>query len=92
MRNYFFKVSSNYSPIRNSEKIKWVYLKENPLRIKTVAFKGYDDPEEVMNFIEEHVDYEKLFKSALEKKVRVFYEALQWEMPLDKELTLEKFF
>ena len=62
------------------------------MRVKSIAFKGYEDPPEVMNFIKEHIDYEKLFKRALEKKVRVFYDALKWEMPLDKELTLEKFF
>ena len=35
--------------INNSEKIKWVYLKSNnPLQIKQIAFKGYDDPPQIM--------------------------------------------
>ena len=38
------------------------------------------------------VDYEKLFTRALEKKIRMFYEALQWDMPVDKANTLERFF
>jgi len=88
----YFKVAGQYGPISSGEKIKWVYLKENPLRVKSIAFKGYEDPPEIINFIKENINYEKLFKSALEKKVRVFYDALKWEMPLDKELTLEKFF
>ena len=45
--------------IRSSEKIKWVYLKPNSLNIKQIAFKGYDDPPEIMEFIQKNVDYEK---------------------------------
>ena len=82
----------NYEKIKNSEKIKWVYLKDNPLQIKQIAFKGYDDPPEIMKFIQENVDYDKLFTRALEKKIRMFYEALNWEMPVDKINTLERFF
>ena len=82
----------NYEKIKNSEKIKWVYLKDNSLQIKQIAFKGYDDPPEIMKFIQENVDYDKLFTRALEKKIRMFYEALNWEMPIDKINTLERFF
>ena len=40
----------------------------------------------------QNVDYEKLFTRALEKKIRMFYEALKWDMPVDKANTLERFF
>ena len=45
-----------------------------------------------MEFIEQNIDYDKLFTRALEKKIRMFYEALQWDMPIDKINTLERFF
>ena len=45
-----------------------------------------------MEFIQKNVDYEKLFERALQKKIRMFYEALNWEMPVDKINTLERFF
>ena len=45
-----------------------------------------------MGFIEENIDYDKLYKGALEKKIRMFYEALDWDMPVDKINTLERFF
>ncbi len=83
---------TNYEDIRGSEKIKWVYLKDNPFSIESIAFKGYDDPPEIMNFIKEHIDYEKLYRGALEKKIKMFYEALDWNLPLDKKNTLERFF
>jgi len=83
---------NNIEKIKSSEKIKWVYLKNNSLNVKQIAFKGYDDPPQIMDFIIENIDYEKLFNRALLKKIRMFYEALDWDMPVDKINTLERFF
>ena len=83
---------NNVEKIKNSEKIKWVYLKDNPLNVKQIGFKGYDDPPKIMDFIIENIDYDKLFERALEKKISMFYEALKWDMPVDKINTLERFF
>jgi hypothetical protein len=77
--------------IKNSEKIKWVYLKENPLQIKQIGFKGYDDPPEIMEYIEQDVDRDKLFNKALKKKLDMFYDAMGWVL-IDKQDTLERFF
>ena len=60
--------------------------------MQQIGFKGYDDPPKIMEFIEENIDYEKLFNRALLKKIRMFYEALDWDMPVDKINTLERFF
>ena len=83
---------NNVEPIRNNSKIKWVYLKSNTYGLKSLAFKGYDDPPQIMEFIKKHVDYDKLYKGAMEKKIKVFYEAMNWELPVDKKNTLERFF
>ena len=83
---------NNFERIKSSEKIKWVYLKPNTMNIKQIGFKGYDDPPKIMEFIKQNVDYDKLFSRALEKKIRMFYEALKWDMPVDKANTLERFF
>ena len=82
----------NIEPIRNSDKIRWVYLKENPYHIAQIAFKGYDDPPEIMDYINQYIDYDKLFDRALYKKIKLFYESLSWEEPIDKEYSLERFF
>jgi len=79
-------------PIRNSDKIKWVYLKSNPLNIKTIAFKDYEDPSEIMDFIQQYVDYDKIFERTLNKKMKTWYAALSWEDPVDKRYTLDRFF
>jgi len=82
----------NSEKIKSSEKIKWVYLKPNTMNVKQIGFKGYDDPPKIMEFIKQNVDYDKLFERALEKKIRMFYEALKWDMPVDKANTLDRFF
>ena len=77
--------------INNSEKIKWVYLKDNPLSIAQIAFKGYDDPKEIMDYINQYVNHSKLFEKALKKKIDMFYDSMKWTL-IDKEHTLERFF
>ena len=92
---YYFSDLKNQKKvfvIKSSEKIKWIYLKPNTMNIKQIGFKGYDDPPKIMEFIEQNIDYDKLFTRALEKKIRMFYEALKWDMPVDKANTLERFF
>ena len=81
----------NIEPIKHKEKIKWIYLKKNTLGIDALAFKGYDDPKEILEFIEQHVDHDRLFEGALQKKIKMFYEALSWELPVDKKNTIARF-
>tara|TARA_B100001123_G_scaffold430329_1_gene550116 strand:+ start:735 stop:3260 length:2526 start_codon:yes stop_codon:yes gene_type:complete len=83
---------NNIEPIRNSSKIKWIYLKNNSYGIEAIAFKGYDDPPEIMDFIKQYANYDKLYKGAMEKKIIMFYNALNWEMPTDRQNSIERFF
>ena len=88
----YFNVEKKYDLIRSKDKIKWVYLKQNPLNIDAIAFKGYDDPKEIINFVNTYIDYSKLFKHGLEKKLKMFYNALGWQAPIDSQLSVERFF
>lgn len=69
-----------HAPIRDGDKIKYVYLKQNPYRIETIAFKTYDDPDEVLNLIAEYTDHKTLFNAEMAKKLENFYDALRWGM------------
>ena len=84
--------SNHLEPIRNASKIKWVYLKNNPFQLDALAYKGYDDPKELMDFIKQYIDRDKLYNRALNKKIQMFYDALSWDMPVDKQNTIERFF
>jgi len=87
----FYK-TNNHEPIRNSSKIRWVYLKSNPYKIDAIAFKGHDDPKEVMDFIAKYIDRDKIFNKALKNKIELFYESMKWDMPVDKNTSIERFF
>ena len=67
-------------------------MKNNPFGIEALAFKGYDDPKQILDFINEYIDYGRLYRGALEKKIKMFYEALSWDLPVDKKNSLERFF
>ena len=64
--------------ISDGEKIKWTYLRSNTYGLDTCALKGFEDPVQIVQFIEEYIDYDKIFTSALENKLSDFYNALGW--------------
>ena len=66
--------------------------KNNNLGLDTVAYKGYEDPPEIMKFIRDNIDSSKLYKQALHKKIMMLYQALGWDEPTDATKTLERFF
>jgi DNA polymerase elongation subunit (family B) len=66
------------APIRDGDKIKYVFLKKNQYNLETIAFKTYDDPQEVIDLITEFVDYYDLFDRELAGKLEEFYSAMKW--------------
>ena len=84
--------ANNHEPISNGNKVRWVYLKQNPYNIDGIAYKGYDDPKQIIDFINQYIDRDKLFDKALNKKIKMFYDAMSWDMPVEKKNTIEKFF
>ena len=86
------KIEKQYSGISNGEKIKWVYLKQNPLNINTKAYKGYEDPPQVLDFIRQYINPDKIYKHALHKKIMMLYGSMNWSEPTDSSKTIERFF
>ena len=87
-----YKCEMKYEPMKNGDKVKWVYLKQNPLGLDGVAFKGYDDPKEIMELVTTYIDYDKIFERELLKKLEDFYNAMDWGEVLSSTKTAEKFF
>jgi DNA polymerase elongation subunit (family B) len=87
-----FNCGFKYSPMRNGDKMKWVYLKQNPLKLDTIAFKGADDPEEIESFIKNYIDYDKIFEHEMQNKLEDFYKALGWGNLQLKITKSDKFF
>ena len=63
----------------SADKIKWVYLHPNPLGLKTIAHRGFEDPPEIMKFIANNINYDKMYTAMLQKKLKMFYDALKWD-------------
>ena len=90
---HHFKITNRYEKISDGEKIKYVYLKDNPLNLETVAVKGYNDPVEIVQLAETYIDYETLFVNELKTKLEDFYSALGWGLlPTDVNQKAEEFF
>jgi len=81
-----------YTPMGNGDKVKWVYLKDNPLGLEGLAFTGYQDPPEIENFIKTYVDYNKIFERELKGKLQDFFTAVGWGEVVSEQRTAEKFF
>jgi hypothetical protein len=87
-----YGLTKKYEKITSSEKIRWVYLKQNELGLESCAYKGYEDPPQIIDFIKKHIDYKKMYAQMLEKKIMMFYESLKWNEPVNKKTSMERFF
>jgi DNA polymerase elongation subunit (family B) len=80
-------------PIFHGAKIKYVYLKANPLGIDALAIKDDGtDPKEIVEFIKTYIDPDEIFRAELQKKLEDFYEALKWEIFNENAAKAEEFF
>ena len=66
------------TPIQNGEKVKWAYLADNPYGFDTMALRGYEDPIPTMEFVEQYIDRNKIFRQELQNKLDDFYAAMNW--------------
>ena len=87
-----FNTPFKYQPMRDGDKIKWVYLKNNPFGLDAVGFTGYDDPIEIVDFISTYTDHTKIFERELQFKLQDFYNAVGWGEVISEQKRAEKFF
>ena len=79
----FWGLDRQHSTIVQGDKIKWVYLKDNPYKIDSIGFLSFDIPEKIRTFIEEYVDREQIFDNVLLNKLKGFYGDLGWHLNLN---------
>lgn len=90
---HYFGLETKFEPIADGAKVKWVYLKDNPLNVDALAIKGFNDPTEVVAFLKEHIDHKALYDKELKKKLQDFYDAVNWgNIPTDVNQNAFKFF
>jgi len=87
-------IHTQFRPMANGTKIKWVYLKDNPYKIEAMAFNGDDtDPPQIASLVRKYIDYNKLFEKEFAHKLQDFYAALQWgKIPTEVNQLAGEFF
>ena len=80
----------NHSRIVQGDKIKWVYLKDNPYKIEQIGFLDFDMPNKFRTFLEDYADRKKSFETILQSKLENFYRDLGWTLNLNPNIN--KFF
>jgi DNA polymerase elongation subunit (family B) len=80
----------NHSRIVQGDKIKWVYLKDNPYKIEQIGFLAFDMPDKFCTFLEDYADRKKSFETILQSKLENFYRDLGWTLNLNPNIN--KFF
>jgi hypothetical protein len=88
----YYNCPFKYEPFKDGDKIKWVYVSNNPLGVEAVAFNGYNDPKEITDFISSYVDYDKLWDGEMQNKIDDFYSAMKWEMANENLQKASQFF
>lgn len=87
------KCANKHTPIADGDKARYVYLKNNPYGFETISLKADGtDPSEIMEFVYNYVDSEKMYVSKLRSKVEGLYGAIGWSMPSEETAVATEFF
>jgi len=79
----FWGLHKKHASIAQGDKVKWIYLKQNPYQVDAIAFLEWDLPEKMHTFIEQYADRKKIFESILLNKLEGFYSDLGWTLNLN---------
>ena len=86
----FWQLDKQHSPIVQGDKIKWIYLIDNPYKIEAIGFLSFDVPDRMRKFLNDYADRKKSFETILQSKLENFYTDLGWTLNLNPNIN--KFF
>jgi DNA polymerase elongation subunit (family B) len=78
-----WQLDKKHNLITMADKVKWIYLKDNPYKIDALAYQQHDIPEKISDFLEAYADRKKVFDSILLNKLEGFFSDLQWSLDLN---------
>ena len=87
---HFWQLDKQHSPIVQGDKIKWIYLIDNPYKIEAIGFLSFDVPDRMRKFLNDYADRRKSFETILQSKLENFYTDLGWTLNLNPNIN--KFF
>ena len=74
----FKGLHKKYPVIQVGDKMKWIYLKNNPYHIDVIGVNGYEPAPEILEFMQKYADKESMFDRNLVKKLEKIYNNLGW--------------
>jgi hypothetical protein len=78
-----WQLDRKYNLITMADKVKWIYLKDNPYKIEALAYQNYEMPDKIQNFLDIYADRQKVFDSILLNKLEGFFSDLGWSLDLN---------
>ena len=78
-----WQLDKKHNYITQADKVKWMYLKDNPYKIEALAFFDYDIPDKIQDLLDRFADRQKVFDSILLNKLEGFFSDLQWPLDLN---------
>ena len=78
-----WQLDKKYNLMTQADKVKWIYLKDNPYKIEALAFFDYEMPDKIKQFLEQYADRQKVFDSILLNKLEGFFNDLEWDLSLN---------
>ena len=78
----FKELDKKYPRFQIGDKMFIAYLKENPFGIEVIGFNGYNDPPEIMEFIQKYIDRDGLFDGVIKNKLENVYQDIGWGQPV----------
>jgi hypothetical protein len=58
-----WQLDRKYNLITMADKVKWIYLKDNPYKIEALAFYDHEMPDKIKDFLDIYADRQKVFDS-----------------------------
>ncbi len=87
-----WQLDRKYNLITMADKVKWIYLKDNPYKIEALAFFDYEMPDKISDFLNAYADRQKVFDSILLNKLEGFFSDLGWSLNLNPYVNALKSF
>ena len=87
-----WQLDRKYNLITMADKVKWIYLKDNPYKIEALAFFDYEMPDKIIDFLNTYADRQKVFDSILLNKLEGFFSDLGWSLNLNPYVNALKSF
>ena len=78
----FKGLDKQYSKFQVGDKMLIAYLKDNPFKVDCIGFNGYNDPPQIIEFIEKYINRGLLFDSVMKNKIEGLYSDIGWGMPI----------